>query len=44
MGCYAMMDHGEQGHLTGDVAALWLTVILLGWLTPRGFAAQAGEI
>jgi len=41
MGFHAIKDSGEHGHLIGDVAALWLVVILLGWLTPRGVAAQA---
>jgi len=36
MGFHSMVNPGEQGHLIGDVAALWLAVILLGWLTPRG--------
>ncbi|MDH5429293.1 MAG: hypothetical protein OEZ57_08660 [Nitrospirota bacterium] len=44
MGFHAIMDPVEQGHLIGDVAALWLAVLLLGWLTPRGVAAQAGKV
>jgi len=43
MGFYAIMDPGEQGHLIGDVAALWLAVILLGWLTPREATAHAWQ-
>ena len=43
MGFHAIKDSGEHGHLIGDVAALWLAVILLGWLTPRGTAAQAWQ-
>jgi hypothetical protein len=30
----------EHGHLPGDVAALFLVAIVLGWLTPRGVAAR----
>jgi hypothetical protein len=40
MGVQAIVDSAERSHLMGDVAALWLTVILLGWLTPRGVVAQ----
>ena len=36
MGIQALMDPGERGHLVGDVAALFLVVFVLGWLTPRG--------
>lgn len=35
MGTQALIDPGERMHLTGDVAALWIAVILLAWLTPR---------
>jgi FtsH-binding integral membrane protein len=31
----AVLDPQEHGHLIGDVAALFIAVILLGWLTPR---------
>ena len=40
MGVQAVVDSAERSHLLGDVAALWLAVILLGWLTPRGVVAQ----
>ena len=35
MGTQAIIDPAERGHLMGDVAALFIAVILLGWLTPR---------
>ena len=35
MGTQAIMDPAERGHLMGDVAALFVAVVLLGWLTPR---------
>jgi hypothetical protein len=35
MGTQAIMDPAERGHLMGDVAALFIAVVLLGWLTPR---------
>jgi hypothetical protein len=35
MGTQAIIDPAEGGHLLGDVAALFIAVILLGWLTPR---------
>ena len=35
MGVQAIMDPAERSHLTGDVAALFIAVVLLGWLTPR---------
>jgi len=40
MGVQTIVDSAERAHLVGDVAALWLAVILLGWLTPRGVVAQ----
>jgi hypothetical protein len=40
MGVQAIVDSAERDHLVGEVAALWLAVILLGWLTPRGVVAQ----
>ena len=40
MGVQALLDPVERMHLVGDVAALWLAVILLGWLTPRGLSVQ----
>jgi hypothetical protein len=36
MGIQAIIDPSERGHLIGDVAALFIAVVLLGWLTPRG--------
>ena len=35
MGTQAIIDPAESGHLIGDVAALFIAVVLLGWLTPR---------
>ena len=35
MGTQAIIDPAERGHLIGDVAALSIAVVLLGWLTPR---------
>jgi hypothetical protein len=35
MGTQAIIDSAERGHLIGDVAALFVAVVLLGWLTPR---------
>ena len=35
MGTQAIIDPAERGHLIGDLAALFIAVILLGWLTPR---------
>jgi hypothetical protein len=35
MGTQALIDPAEHGHLFGDVAALFIAVVLLGWLTPR---------
>ena len=35
MGTQAIIDSAERGHLIGDVAALFIAVVLLGWLTPR---------
>jgi len=35
MGTQAILDPREYGHLVGDVAALFIAVFLLGWLTPR---------
>ena len=31
----AIIDPAERGHFKGDVAALFIAVVLLGWLTPR---------
>jgi len=35
MGTQAIIDPAERGHLIGDVTALFIAVVLLGWLTPR---------
>jgi hypothetical protein len=35
MGIQAIIDPAERGHLIGDVAALFIAVVLLGWLSPR---------
>lgn len=40
MSIQAIVDPVERMHLAGDVAAIWIAVFLLGWLTPRGVAAQ----
>jgi hypothetical protein len=37
----AIFQSHEHGHLIGDVPALFLVAVLLGWLTPRGEAARA---
>jgi hypothetical protein len=36
MGIQAIVDNTERAHLYGDVAALWIAVILLGVFTPKG--------
>lgn len=35
MGIQAIADKTENAHLYGDVAALWIAVVLLGVFTPR---------
>jgi hypothetical protein len=35
MGIQAIADETENAHLYGDVAALWVAVVLLGVFTPR---------
>jgi hypothetical protein len=35
MGIQAILDEAELAHLFGDVAALWISVALLGVFTPR---------
>ena len=35
MGIQAIADKTESAHLYGDVAALWVAVVLLGVFTPR---------
>ena len=41
MGTQAILDPREQGHLVGDVAALFIAVFLLGWLTPREITGRS---
>ena len=36
IGIQAIVDKTERAHLNGDVAALWIAVILLGVFTPKG--------
>jgi len=40
MGIQAVVDAAERQHLYGDVAALFVVSILLGFLTPRGVVAR----
>ena len=35
MGTKAVVDPAERDHLMGEVAALFVAVVLLAWLTPR---------
>jgi len=35
MATQAIIDLAERGHLVGDVAALFIAIVLIGWLTPR---------
>jgi len=37
----AILDPREHGHLVGDVAALFIAVCLLGWLTPRAITGRS---
>jgi len=37
----AILDPYEHGHLVGDVAALFIAVFLLGWLTPRATTGRS---
>jgi FtsH-binding integral membrane protein len=37
----AILDPREHGHLVGDVAALFIAVCLLGWLTPRAITERS---
>jgi hypothetical protein len=39
----AILDPREHGHLVGDVAALFIAVFLLGWLTPREKSPSIAE-
>jgi len=41
MGTQAILDPREHGHLVGDVAALFIAVFLLGWLTPRAITGRS---
>jgi uncharacterized protein DUF6632 len=41
MAVQAIVDPMEHGHLPGDVAALFLVALVLGWLTPRGVVPHA---
>ena len=43
MGFYAIIGPDEHGHLIGDVGALVIVMIVLGWLTPREVVAQEGK-
>ena len=43
MGTQALIDPAERGHLIGDVAALFIAVVLLGWLTPRKGSPRTRE-
>ena len=43
MGIQALIDPAERGHLIGDVAALFIAVVLLGWLTPRKGSPRTRE-
>jgi len=43
MGTQALIDPAERGHLIGDVAALFIAVVLLGWLTPRKRSPRTRE-
>jgi len=43
MGIQAIVDIGERQHLYGDVAALVVISLLLGFLTPRRKAARRGQ-
>jgi uncharacterized membrane protein len=40
MAVQAVIDPAEHGHLFGDVPALILVAIVLGFLTPRGVVAE----
>ena len=43
MGIQAIFDPAEHGHLIGDVAALFIAVVLFGWLTPRKRVPETTE-
>ena len=40
MAVQALIDPAERGHLSGDVAALFLVAVVLAVLTPRGVVAR----
>ena len=44
MGTQAIIDPAERGHLIGDVAALFIAVVLLGWLTPQKRVPETTEV
>ena len=44
MGTQAIIDPNERGHLIGDVAALFIAVVLLGWLTPQKRVPETTEV
>jgi hypothetical protein len=41
MAVQAIVDPAERGHLPGDVAALFLVALVLGYLTPRGVTSRS---
>ena len=43
-GLHAITGPDEHGHLIGDVAALVIVMIVLGWLTLREVVAQEGKV
>lgn len=43
MGIHAVADPAGRRHLVGDVAALLVVALLLGWLTPRGVTGPTKE-
>jgi hypothetical protein len=44
MGIQAVIDSAERLHLYGDVATLFVVVLLLGFLTPRGVAEKGAKL
>lgn len=42
MAVQALLDPAERGHLAGDVPALLLVAVVLGYLTPRGVTLSEG--
>lgn len=43
MAVQAIVDPMERGHLPGDVAALFLVAVVLGFLTPRGVTLRGHQ-